>query len=112
MGGWSARQYVQFLEQAVATLDAPDPPFPFRLSGKDFVHCDGARVRLGSQVAALLQLLADNAGRPVTLAMLKAVGVGNPPKAKNRLLKRLREAGIELRVAASPGASTLLPSDP
>jgi hypothetical protein len=109
---WTRHQYVELLEGAVTALDAPDPPLPFQLKDRLFIHRDGARITLSPMEAKFLQMLVDRAGQPVTFSAFEKAGVRNPTRVKNRLLKRLREAGVELHVAAATRMYTLPTSEP
>jgi hypothetical protein len=66
--------------------------------------------RLRDRVADLL--LRARTGQPVTRGQLKEAGIHYPTQVKNRLLSKLRAAGIELQIASSAGLYTLPTSEP
>lgn len=109
---WSEPQYVQYLEQAARSLDHPDPSLPFRLNGRLVQPGNGTDFRLSQQQAALLNLLVNKVGQPVTYKELREAGIRYPAKVKCEIAKKFETQLLELPIVSSPGSYLLRESEP
>jgi hypothetical protein len=105
---WSRDEFARRLHEALADLDYPEPPLPFRLEGRLAHLRDESTVRLSPQQARFLQMLVDRVDLPVEQDEFKKAGIKYPVKLKGELVKKFREAGIELSIIGSPGHYRLL----